>query len=188
LKRIYAGAENNMRVFQIEREIEAVVQGDRSIQEYATDLERLWADYDYFLPIACCKDPECKKGERDVQRRTMHFLRRLNPAFEQRNVMLLAQARIPSLDKAIATMMQEESRMKLHSEAKRDVMMRSALVVSNSCMTGVQGETRKCYNCGEVSHLSKACPKPPKERERQVGVDRLEVVGAEKVEETIEQI
>jgi hypothetical protein len=63
--------------------------------------------------------------------------------------MLLAQARIPSVDKAIATMMQEESRMKLHSEAKRDVRMRSALIVPNSGMTGIQGETRKCYNCGE---------------------------------------
>jgi hypothetical protein len=41
LKRIYTGAENNMRVFQIEREIEAIVQRDRSIKEYATDLERL---------------------------------------------------------------------------------------------------------------------------------------------------
>jgi Retrotransposon gag protein len=81
LKRIYAGAENNMSVFQIEREIEAVVQGDKSIQEYATDLERLWGYYDYFSSIACCKDPECKRGERDAQR-TMHFLRRLNPAFE----------------------------------------------------------------------------------------------------------
>jgi hypothetical protein len=39
LKRIYADTENNMRVFQIERKIEAVVQGDRSIQEYATYLE-----------------------------------------------------------------------------------------------------------------------------------------------------
>jgi hypothetical protein len=89
LKRIYAGAENNMRVFQIEREIEAVLQGDRSIQEYAIDLERLWEDYDYFSPIACCKDLECKRGERDAQRRTMHFLRRLNPAFEQRSAVLL---------------------------------------------------------------------------------------------------
>jgi Retrotransposon gag protein len=65
LKRIYAGAKNNMRVFQIEREIEAVVQGDMSIQEYATNLERLWANYDY-SSIACCKDPECKRGERDA--------------------------------------------------------------------------------------------------------------------------
>jgi Retrotransposon gag protein len=73
LKRIYAGTENNMKVFQIEREIETVVQGDKSIQEYATDLKQLWADYDYFSPIACCRDSECKRGEQDEQRRTMHF-------------------------------------------------------------------------------------------------------------------
>ncbi|KAJ4737614.1 Transposon Ty1-H Gag-Pol polyprotein [Rhynchospora pubera] len=164
LKRIYAGTENNMRVFQIEREIEAVVQGDRSIQEYATDLERLWADYDYFSPMACCKDPECRRGERDAQRRTMHFLRRLNPAFEHRTAVLLAQTRIPSLDEAIAAMMQEESRIKLLSEAN-GVGVRSALTVSNSSMAGVQGETRKCYNCGEVGHLRTACPKPLKERD-----------------------
>jgi Zinc knuckle len=102
----------------------------------------------------------------------MHFLRRLNSIFEQRSAVLLAQVRIPSLDEAIAAMMLEESRMKLHSEAKRDVRMRSALIVLNSGMTGVQGETRKFYNCGEVGHLSKACPKPPKERERQVGMTR----------------
>jgi Zinc knuckle len=102
----------------------------------------------------------------------MHFLRRLNSIFEQRSAVLLAQVRIPSLDEAIAAMMLEESRMKLHSKAKRDVRMRSALIVLNSGMTGVQGETRKFYNCGEVGHLSKACPKPPKERERQVGMTR----------------
>jgi hypothetical protein len=69
LKRTYDGVGNNLRVFQIEREIEAIVQEDRLIQEYATDLERLWADYDHYAPAACCKDPECKRGTRDTQRR-----------------------------------------------------------------------------------------------------------------------
>jgi hypothetical protein len=137
LKRIYTSAENNMRVFQIEREIETIVQGERSIQEYATDLEQLGADYDYFSPITCCKSPECKRGERDVQRRTLHFLRRLNPAFEQRSVVLLAHAKISSLDETIAAIMQEESRIKLHSKAKGDVRMRSALTVTNSGMTRI---------------------------------------------------
>jgi hypothetical protein len=39
LKRTYTGTENHMRVFQIQREINAVVQGDRSIQEYSIYLE-----------------------------------------------------------------------------------------------------------------------------------------------------
>jgi hypothetical protein len=75
--------------------------------EYATDLERLWADYDHFSPAACCKDPECKKGARDTQRRTMHFIRGLNPAFESRCAVLLAQPKIPSLEETISAMVQE---------------------------------------------------------------------------------
>jgi hypothetical protein len=41
LKRTYAGTENHMRVFQIQREIDIVVHGDRSIQEYVIYLERM---------------------------------------------------------------------------------------------------------------------------------------------------
>jgi hypothetical protein len=41
LKMIYAGAENNMRVFQIDREIKVVVQGNRSMQKYTIGLKRL---------------------------------------------------------------------------------------------------------------------------------------------------
>mgnify|MGYP000532975194 CR=1 FL=1 len=41
-----------MRVFQIEQEIDVVWQGDRKIQEYAIELERLWVEYDHFsLPM-----------------------------------------------------------------------------------------------------------------------------------------
>jgi hypothetical protein len=42
LKRIYFGSENHMSVFQIQREIETIMQGDRSIQEYSMELEQLW--------------------------------------------------------------------------------------------------------------------------------------------------
>lgn len=63
MQRAYAGAENNMCVFQIKWEIDVVVQGDMTIQEHAIDIERLWADYDHFLPRTSCKDSECKSGE-----------------------------------------------------------------------------------------------------------------------------
>lgn len=107
--------------------------------------------------------PECKRGEHSTQRMTMHFLSRLNPAFDQRRRVFLAQKKIPPLEEAIMIMIQEESRKRLHSEASGLQGMRSALAASNSCITWVQVETRKCYNCDEMGHLSKIFPRPPKE-------------------------
>jgi hypothetical protein len=40
--------------------------------------------------------------------RTMQFLAYLNPTFDQRRSVLLAQIKIPSLDEAISMMIQEE--------------------------------------------------------------------------------
>jgi hypothetical protein len=39
------------------------------------------------------------------------------------------------------------------------------LIVSNSGIIGVQWETQKCHNRGEIEHLRKVCSKPPNERE-----------------------
>ena len=85
-----------MRVFQIEQEIDVVWQGDRKIQEYAIDLECLWAQYDHFSHVTSCNDPQCKSKEISAQRRTMQFLKHLNPLFDQRRTVLLAKAEIPT--------------------------------------------------------------------------------------------
>jgi Zinc knuckle len=46
-------------------------------------------------------------------------------------------------------------------------------------MTGVQGETRRCYNCGEIGHLRRVCPKPPKEIRVEEGSLEVGVVAVE---------
>jgi hypothetical protein len=65
-------------------------------------------------------------------------------------------------------MIQEESRMKLHSESDVLLGSRSVLVTLSPCMIVAQIET-KCYNYGETEHLSKAYPNLPKERDKWVG-------------------
>ena len=60
-------------------------------------------------------DPQCKSREVSAQRRTIQFLKQLNPSFHQRWVVLQAKAEIPTLDEAIVTMIHEESRIKLLS-------------------------------------------------------------------------
>jgi hypothetical protein len=64
----------------------------------------------------------------------------------------------------IATMMKKESRTRLHSEASGPPGVRSASAVAKSGITGLQEKTRRCYSCGKMEHLSKICPRPPKER------------------------
>ncbi|XP_020248187.1 uncharacterized protein LOC109825723 [Asparagus officinalis] len=155
---------NNLRVFQIQKEISGIVQGERTVQEYATELERLWLDHDYFSPLASCKDSECKEREASLQKRTMSFLRGLAPAYEQRTTLLLTQTKFPPLEKAVSAMIQEESRIRLRSGIGGLRGEKSALVVSNPDNTRFRRETRQCFNCGEVGHLRQMCPKPPKER------------------------
>jgi hypothetical protein len=134
LKRIYAGTENHMRVFQIQREIDT--HGDKSIQEYVIYLEWMWPDLDYFSLMSSCSDPECKKVKIFAQRRTINFLGGLSPAFDQRISVLLTQTTISSLDESIADMIQEESHMRLHSELSMPSDMRSDLATASSGMTG----------------------------------------------------
>jgi hypothetical protein len=54
--------------------------------------------------------------------------------------------------------------MKLHSESSMPSGVRSVLTIVSSGMTDAQWETRRCYNCGGISHLRKIFPKPPNER------------------------
>jgi predicted transcriptional regulator len=79
LKRTYAGAENHMRVFQIQREIETVMQGNMSIQEYSMKLNQLWQDLEHFSLLSSCNDIGCKSKGFNEQMQTMQFLAHLNP-------------------------------------------------------------------------------------------------------------
>lgn len=78
--------------------------------------------------------------------------------------MLLAQPKIPSLDEAISAMIQEESRIGLQTGAGWLPQPKSALATPSWGNTGSRGETRTCFNCGEVGHLKSACTKPLKDK------------------------
>jgi Zinc knuckle len=77
----------------------------------------------------------------------------------------LAQSKILSLDETISAMIQEESRIGLLAGSKRLSGLKSTLAAANTGNTGYSGETRQCYNCGEVGHMKLTCPKPLKERD-----------------------
>ena len=91
----------------------------------------------------------------------MVFLKGLTSEFAQRIALLLAQPKISSLEEAVSAMIQEETRIRLQAGTCGLPVVKLALTASSN--TGSRGETRQCYNCGEVGHLRHACTKPPKE-------------------------
>ena len=86
-----------MRVFQIEQTIDAIWQGYRTIQEYAIELESLWADYDRFTLVTVCNDPQCKSREVSAHRRTIQFLKHLNLRSIKEGQFFQARLKFPHL-------------------------------------------------------------------------------------------
>jgi hypothetical protein len=108
----------------------------------------LWADLDHYDPIDL-PHPECVAWVKKwiEKKRVLQFLRGLNPEFEGRRVVIFHQSNLPSLEKTIAAVAQEESRMKV-MKGNSSAPSCPAFVVRES------NETRTCYNCGEKEHIS----------------------------------
>jgi hypothetical protein len=53
----FDGVGDNLRFYQILNDIEGCVQGERTVQEYSIELDRLWLDHDYCTRSFSCPEP-----------------------------------------------------------------------------------------------------------------------------------
>src|SRR5438270_4157837 len=83
LKTICSGAESVMRTMETEEKIDATVQGEKTVQQYASELKCLWADLDHYSPLSLEHPDDILVGKKYLeQRRIFHFLKGLNSQFE----------------------------------------------------------------------------------------------------------
>ncbi|XP_071683308.1 uncharacterized protein [Lolium perenne] len=154
LKKLYSGEGNVMLMAETEERLSELRQEDKSVMEYVTELQHLWADLDHYDPLEL-HHADCIAAARKwiERRRVMKFLKGLNSEFEGRRAALYHQPSLPTLEDAIAAIAQEEVRLKL-TKSNTTTPSRPGFVVTQSL------ETRDCFNCGENGHLSRNCTAP----------------------------
>jgi uncharacterized membrane protein YgcG len=149
LSNIYSRKGNVMMMMEIQGKADAVKQGGRPVEQYASELQYLWEELDHYAPLQMETPRDAQVVHKWVEdRRVTHFLKNLDPEFESRRAAFCHQQSLSTMDEAVAAMIDEESRLR---------MMGSGNSVKPAY---VAIEDRECYNCGEKGHLSYDCSKP----------------------------
>ena len=161
LKGTFSGIGNEMLACKIQKELQGLSQGEKTVVEYVSELKHMWSDIDYYDPI----ELECGKcgevyNKWTEKRRVRDFLYGLNPKFENRRAALYGSGKLPSLEEAISAIISEETRLKLEGStttAYGITQGRSALMVADNRVRSNIND-RICYECGQSGHLKATCP------------------------------
>ncbi|XP_075640469.1 uncharacterized protein LOC142612235 [Castanea sativa] len=162
---------NGPRVFNLQKEISELHQGEVTITDFFTQLKALWDQLQNLSPFPSCTCGKCvcniNKRLNDVQARelVMKFLMGVNETFSQVRTQVLLMDPIPSLSKVYSLMIQEETQKAVTnpSTVKVDSTTLVAKIpnlgnnlVGNSA--GTKGKEKPiCTHCGKTDHTADKC-------------------------------
>lgn len=165
LKGTYSGVGNEMLACKIQKELQDLSQGEKSVVECVSELKRMWSDLDYYDPIEmeCGKCLE-KYNQWSERKRVRDFLNGLHPKFENRRAALYGSGKLPNLEQAISAIISEETRLRLEttgSVGQSASQRRAAFLAAESGNyqnLGTNPHDKKCFECGQPGHLRAMCP------------------------------
>ncbi|KAJ0086552.1 hypothetical protein Patl1_07515 [Pistacia atlantica] len=96
------GESNGPLIYQSQREIAAVSQGNETILKYSTKLKKLWDELNCILPVPDCNCGSGKKmNDINSLNRLMQFLMGLNDSYDQLRSQILVLEPLPRLIRLI---------------------------------------------------------------------------------------
>ncbi|XP_019234774.1 PREDICTED: uncharacterized protein LOC109215209 [Nicotiana attenuata] len=167
---------NGSRLYYLHKEIFTMTQGICSVSTYFTKLRDLLAEYDSILPPPAAAE----YVEQLEYQRLLQFLMGLSDSFEQARSQILLMPTLPSINKAYAMVVQDESRRMITGvnygnagNIEPTALFTAQLGIkqrrnySLECdFCHLKGHTRKdCYKlmkcdfCNETGHLKDKCYK-----------------------------
>uniref|UniRef100_A0ACD5XWJ6 Uncharacterized protein n=1 Tax=Avena sativa TaxID=4498 RepID=A0ACD5XWJ6_AVESA len=165
LKGTYSGVGNEMLACKIQKELQELSQGEKTVVDYISELKRLWSDLDYYDPIEleCGKCVE-KFHKWTEKRRVRDFLNRLNSKFENIRAAIYGIGKLPNLEQAISAILGEETRLKLEDGGLgvNGISQRCSALLAAEGGTfqrpGTNHFDKTCFECGQPGHLRVDCP------------------------------
>uniref|UniRef100_A0ACD5UG08 Uncharacterized protein n=1 Tax=Avena sativa TaxID=4498 RepID=A0ACD5UG08_AVESA len=165
LKGTFSGVGNEMIACKIQKELQALSQGERYVVDYVSELKRLWSDLDFYDSIDLEYGKCIEKVNKCIEkRRVRDFLNGLNSKFENRRAAIYGNTTLPTMEQAISAIISEETRLNLEtvgSAIQGTAQRRSALYVvegGNYPRPTTDLTEKKCFECGQPGHFRFACP------------------------------
>ena len=132
---------NAPRIFQVQRDIYRIEQGQSSIAAYYTKLKGLWDELSSYNTVTCT----C--GAQNDRSKLMQFLMGLNESYAATRGQILLMNHLPSVRQPYASLVQEEKQRELGSSLLASSSTAAMVVRSNfksqSQLQGNRGNTQE---------------------------------------------
>ncbi|KAL0339458.1 UNVERIFIED_CONTAM: Retrovirus-related Pol polyprotein from transposon RE1 [Sesamum angustifolium] len=150
------GGSNGPMIYNLEREISSISQGDMSVTTYFTKIKMLWDELICLDPLPVCTCTAHRQtADREASRQLMRFLMGLSSVYEHvRRQILLMEPR-PHVQKAFAMVLQVEKELQVQVHLPD---------TNNGVVYQLQHrDSRKdkramfCEHCRKSGHLKETC-------------------------------
>ncbi|KAL0417015.1 UNVERIFIED_CONTAM: hypothetical protein Slati_3533400 [Sesamum latifolium] len=119
---MHFGESNGPLIYQIQREIASVSQGNLSISAYYAKLKRLWDELLCLRPMPQCECGTSKiLADMNQSNQLMEFLMGLHDSFDHVRNQILLMEPLPSVNKAYSMALRVEKQREVNSEITNSI-------------------------------------------------------------------
>jgi hypothetical protein len=164
--------QNGPRIFQLQKSISALSQGNHSVSSYFTSLKGLWDELNNYRPFPLCSCGASRTiNEYQHREYVFQFLMGLDDSFAHIRGQILLMDPLPQINKIFSMVLQEERHREISSTFFAPINHNSAAMITkynpSSSQMRPQGSNHQynrkerptCTHCGILGHTVEKCYK-----------------------------